>query len=143
MWLFVLVVECVLKVNDCFFLHSSHNQRHYLVMLNKRVKSTAVEKIQELLLVWISSMGWKITDSVNSQFVPRMHSRSVSVKSWILKLDKNCVRYACIILVGSYSSKCDCISKDIYRSNLLGGLIDSLKLYLLPGVLTVLLSHLV
>ena len=47
-----------------------------------------MEKIQELLLVCISSMGWKITDSVNSQFVPRKDSRIVRVKSWILKLEK-------------------------------------------------------
>ena len=86
-------------------------------------------------------MGWKITVSVNSQFVPKMHSRSVSVKSWVLKFDKNCVRCSCIILVWSYSSKCDCmvclIGKYGYRSNLLGGSMDSLRLYLLPGVLTV------
>ena len=44
-------------------------------------------------------------------------------------------------LVSSCNSKCDhivcLIGKYGYRSNLLGGLMDSLRLYLLPGVLAV------
>ena len=71
----MLSVEGTSKSNNCFF-YISTVLKTLLNDLKYGVKQTAVEKIQEFLLVCISSTGWKITDSVNSQLVPSMCSMS-------------------------------------------------------------------
>ena len=83
----MLSVEGAFKSNNCFFYISTITKT-LLNDLKCGVKSTAVEKTQELLLVCISSTGWKITDSVNSQLIPSMGSMSNKTNSFILKLKK-------------------------------------------------------
>ena len=83
----MLSVEGAFKSNNCLFYISTITKT-LLNDLKYGVKSTAVEKIQELLLVCISSTGWKITDSVNSQLIPSTGSMSSRTNSCILKLEK-------------------------------------------------------
>ena len=99
----MLVVEGGFKVNDCFFnlcsmIINIFNDLKY------GVKLTAVEKIYELLLVCISSTGWKITDSVNSQLAPSMGSKRNISNSGTLKLDQEEKFYSKLFIYLQFTS---------------------------------------